>query len=96
MKSLSFKELDQTVDQINNYAGAILEDVVLNNDVVLLLFKQIQKKVALIVDVRPKPFLMVTEGPIPGFKKQIKPIVLFSKAHFLWAVFEKAEVKKEF
>lgn len=96
MKSLSFKELDQIVDQINLYVGAVLEDVVLNNDILLFLFKQTPKKMAVIVDLRPKPFLMVSEGPIPGLKKQIKPIVLFSKAHFLGAVFEKAEVKKEF
>lgn len=96
MKSLSFKELDLTVEQMNLYAGAILEDVVLNNDVLLMLFKQAHKKVALIVDVRPKPFLMVSDGVVPGLKKQIKPIVLFFKAHFLGAVFEKAEVKKEF
>ena len=95
MKSLSFKELDLTVDQINLYAGAILEDAIFNNDVLLLLFKSQQNKAALIIDVRPKPFLMVSAGSVPGIKKQTKPIVLFLKAHFLGATLDSVEVKKE-
>ena len=96
MKSLSFKELDLIVEKAALFKGAVLEDVVLSNDVLLLLFKFKEQKVYFVVDLRPKPYFLVSTDRAPGLKKQIKPIVLFLKAHFLGAVFEGLEVKKEF
>lgn len=96
MKSLSFKELDRTVDQINLYVGATVEDVVLNNNVLLLLLKNKHQKISFVVDMRPKPFLLVSEDRAPGLKKQTKPLVLFLKAHFLQSQFLSAQVQKEF
>jgi predicted ribosome quality control (RQC) complex YloA/Tae2 family protein len=96
VKSLSFKELDLIVEKAALFKGAVLEDVVLSNDVLLLLFKFKEQKVYFVVDLRPKPYFLVSTDRAPGLKKQIKPIVLFLKAHFLGAVFEGLEVKKEF
>ncbi len=96
MKSLSFKELDLIVEKAALFTGAVLEDVVLSNDVLLLLFKFNEQKVHFVVDLRPKPYFLISTDRAPGLKKQIKPIVLFLKAHFLGAVFEGLEVKKEF
>ncbi len=96
MKSLSFKELDRTVDQINLSAGAIIEDVVFNNNVLLILLKNNHKKISFVIDIRPKPFLLVSEDRAPSLKKQTKPLVLFLKAHFLQSQFLSAHVQKEF
>lgn len=96
MKSLSFKELDAIVEQINQYRGAFLEDAVFNNDVLLLLLKLDHKKISLLIDMRSKPFLLVSEERPPGLKKQIKPLVLFLKAHFLQSYLISARVEKAF
>jgi predicted ribosome quality control (RQC) complex YloA/Tae2 family protein len=96
VKSLSFKELDLIVEKTALFRGAVLEDVVFNNDVLLLLLKWKEQKVHFVVDLRPKPYFVVSTDRAPGLKKQIKPIVLFLKAHFLGAVFESLEVNKEY
>jgi predicted ribosome quality control (RQC) complex YloA/Tae2 family protein len=96
VKSLSFKELDLVVEKAALFKGAVLEDAVLSNDILLLLFKFKEQKVYFVVDLRPKPYFLVSTDRAPGLKKQIKPIVLFLRAHFLGAVFEGVEVKKEF
>ncbi len=96
MKSLSFKELDLIVAKAALFGGAVLEDAVLSNDILLLIFHHSGQKVYFVVDLRPKPYFLISTDRAPGLKKQIKPIVLFLKAHFLGAVFESIEVKKEF
>ncbi len=101
MKSLSFKELDLLVDRANLYKQSVLEDVVYHNDILLLLLKKVDQKatsqkVYFIADVRPKPFFIVSEGRVPGYKKQIKPLYLFLKARFLGSVFESAHVQSEY
>lgn len=96
MKSLSFKELDLTVAKAALFVGAVLEDAVFSNDILLLIFHHRGQKVYFVVDLRPKPYFLISTDRAPGLKKQIKPIVLFLKAHFLGAVFESIEVKKEF
>jgi hypothetical protein len=96
VKSLSFKELDLIVERAQNYSGAVLEDVVLNNDILLLLLKKSEQKIFFIVDLKQKPFFLVSEHGAPGLKKQIKPLILFLKAHFLGSVFESALVQKEY
>jgi predicted ribosome quality control (RQC) complex YloA/Tae2 family protein len=96
VKSLSFKELDLIAEKVATFSGAVLEDVVFNNDVLLLLLKKNEQKVCFVVDLRPKPYFLVSTDRAPGLKKQIKPIVLFLKAHFLGCTFESVEIKKEF
>lgn len=96
MKSLSFKELDLIVAKAALLGGAVLEDVVFSNDILLLILHHCGQKVYFVVDLRPKPYFLISTDRAPGLKKQIKPIVLFLKAHFLGAVFESVEIKKEF
>ncbi len=96
MKSLSFKELDLIVEKTAHFYGAVLEDVVFNSDVLLLIFKFKDHKVHFVVDLRPKPYFLISSDRAPGLKKQIKPIVLFLKARFLGATFLGIEAKKEF
>lgn len=96
MKSLSFKELDVLVDRANQYKDSILEDVIFHNDILFLLLKKQERKVYFIADVRPKPFFIVSDGRVPSFKKQIKPLYLFLKARFLGGAFKNAEVQKDY
>jgi hypothetical protein len=96
VKSLSFKELDLVVGKIQSYSGAVLEDIVFNNDILLLLLKYAGRPVHFVIDLRAKPYLLASEQKAPSLKKQVKPIVLFLKAHFLGSVFDAAMVQKEF
>lgn len=82
MKSVSFLEFDQLVDKAQTFKGAKIDNVVIDNDILVLSLRRPQGPCSLVIDVRNRvPFFILTDQNIPKLKKQIKPIVLFLKAH---------------
>jgi predicted ribosome quality control (RQC) complex YloA/Tae2 family protein len=82
MKSISFEEFDLLVEAAQPFIGSLLDSVVLDNDILILNLHRPSGPASLVIDVRSRsPFFAVTDQQIPRLKKQIKPIVLFLRAH---------------
>lgn len=85
MKSVSFAEFDVLVEAAQKFLGFKAQSVTIDNDILVVnLLGAKGFRGSLIIDVRHKvPFFTITDLPLPSLQKQIKPIVLFLKAHLL-------------
>lgn len=85
MKMVSFAEFDDLVLEAQKYKESVVEGIILDQDILVLSLRhETLGACSLIIDVRSRvPFFIITREQIPRFKKQIKPIVLFFKAHGL-------------
>lgn len=79
---MSFAEFDELVLEAQKFVGARLESVLIDNDILLLSLSRREGACSLVIDVRHRvPFFILSERHMPALTKQIKPIVLFLRAH---------------
>ncbi len=97
MKSVSFAEFDGLVENAQAFIGARIEGILFENDILSLQLRDKQKTAVLVIDVRNRvPFFTITSEPTPRFQKQIKPIVLFLRAHALGLRLQSVERQKKY
>lgn len=82
MKTVSFAEFDALVEDAQGHYGAYIQGILFDNDVLQIQLHGKNENKSLIIDVRSRvPFFIITSQQLPRLKKQIKPIVLFLRAH---------------
>jgi predicted ribosome quality control (RQC) complex YloA/Tae2 family protein len=97
MKSLSFKELDLIVKDVEAFRGFAVQEAIINNDVLVLSLRKGPREVSFIVDIgSQKPLFVATQEHLPVLKKQTKPIILFLRKHLLGKKFVGALRKEDF
>lgn len=97
MKSVSFAEFDVLVVEAQRFLGSRLQSVLIDDDILVLNLANEVRGVSLIIDVRNRaPFFVITDRHLPHFRKQMKPIVLFLKAHGLGMVLKSVQRVAEY
>ncbi|MCB9072359.1 MAG: hypothetical protein H6623_01965 [Bdellovibrionaceae bacterium] len=97
MKNISFAEFDELVSHAQNFLGAQVEGIILDENICIITLKHATGTCALIIDVRSQvPFFTITDKKTPRFKKETKPLVLFLKAHLIGLHLKSVQRIKEY